>query len=286
MTYFVFFAIMQKNKSKGEVMSNKMIELCIGIVVNIIIIGTLFKVTDIFVAKLMQKYEASDNETQFSRFIPILGKIIKFLIAFVLIASFMQSQGYSLTSLVAGFGITGLAVGFAAQQTIASMFGTLGILSDKVYKTGDYVKIGDVEGVVENINLRSTKIRTLDNFLVTIPNDKTADSVVINISKAHKRRLDLIFGVTYDTSNEKIEKAKEIIRGVMAHRTDVYKDYSVFMNELDSSSINIRLIGYAKVKSFDAFVQIRSEIYTSVLKEFRANGIDFAFPSSTVYLAK
>ena len=267
-------------------MSNKMIELCIGIVVNIIIIGTLFKVTDIFVAKLMQKYEASDNETQFSRFIPILGKIMKFLIAFVLIASFMQSQGYSLTSLVAGFGITGLAVGFAAQQTIASMFGTLGILSDKVYKTGDYVKIGDVEGVVENINLRSTKIRTLDNFLVTIPNDKTADSVVINISKAHKRRLDLIFGVTYDTSNEKIEKAKEIIRGVMAHRTDVYKDYSVFMNELDSSSINIRLIGYAKVKSFDAFVQIRSEIYTSVLKEFRANGIDFAFPSSTVYLAK
>ena len=277
---------MQKNKSKGEVMSNKMIELCIGIVVNIIIIGTLFKVTDIFVAKLMQKYEASDNETQFSRFIPILGKIIKFLIAFVLIASFMQSQGYSLTSLVAGFGITGLAVGFAAQQTIASMFGTLGILSDKVYKTGDYIKIGDVEGVVENINLRSTKIRTLDNFLVTIPNDKTADSVVINISKAHKRRLDLIFGVTYDTSDEKIEKAKEIIRGVMAHRTDVYKDYSVFMNELDSSSINIRLIGYAKVKSFDAFAQIRSEIYTSVLKEFRANGIDFAFPSSTVYLAK
>ena len=277
---------MQKNKCKGEAMSNKMIELCIGIVVNIIIIGTLFKVTDIFVAKLMQKYEASDNETQFSRFIPILGKIMKFLIAFVLIASFMQSQGYSLTSLVAGFGITGLAVGFAAQQTIASMFGTLGILSDKVYKTGDYVKIGDVEGVVENINLRSTKIRTLDNFLVTIPNDKTADSVVINISKAHKRRLDLIFGVTYDTSDEKIEKAKEIIRGVMAHRTDVYKDYSVFMNELDSSSINIRLIGYAKVKSFDAFVQIRSEIYTSVLKEFRANGIDFAFPSSTVYLAK
>lgn len=286
MTYFVFFAIMQKNKCKGEVMSNKMIELCIGIVVNIIIIGTLFKVTDIFVAKLMQKYEASDNETQFSRFIPILGKIMKFLIAFVLIASFMQSQGYSLTSLVAGFGITGLAVGFAAQQTIASMFGTLGILSDKVYKTGDYIKIGDVEGVVENINLRSTKIRTLDNFLVTIPNDKTADSVVINISKAHKRRLDLIFGVTYDTSDEKIEKAKEIIRRVMAHHTDVYKDYSVFMNELDSSSINIRLIGYAKVKSFDAFVQIRSEIYTSVLKEFRANGIDFAFPSSTVYLAK
>ena len=277
---------MQKNKCKGEFMSNKMIELCIGIVVNIIIIGTLFKVTDVFVAKLMQKYEASDNETQFSRFIPILGKIIKFLIAFVLIASFMQSQGYSLTSLVAGFGITGLAVGFAAQQTIASMFGTLGILSDKVYKTGDYVKIGDVEGVVENINLRSTKIRTLDNFLVTIPNDKTADSVVINISKAHKRRLDLIFGVTYDTSDEKIEKAKEIIKGVMAHRTDVYKDYSVFMNELDSSSINIRLIGYAKVKSFDAFAQIRSEIYTSVLKEFRANGIDFAFPSSTVYLAK
>lgn len=267
-------------------MSSKMIELCIGIVVNIIIIGLLFKVTDIFVAKLMHKHENDDKESQIGRFIPVLGKIIKFLIAFVLIASFMQSQGYSLTSLVAGFGITGLAVGFAAQQTIASMFGTLGILSDKVYKTGDYVKVGDVEGTVENINLRSTKIRTLDNFLVTIPNDKTADSVVTNISKARKRRLDLTFGITYDTPDEKIESAKEIIKGIMASRIDVYKDYMVFMDELDNSSINIRLIGYAKVKAYDAFVQIRSEIYTSVLKEFRANGIDFAFPSSTVYLAK
>lgn len=265
-------------------MSNKIFELSAGIVVNIILIAILFKMTNVFITKLKERFSHSDNATPISQVIPIFGKIIKTIIVFVLVASFLQSQGYSLTSLVAGFGITGLAVGFAAQQTIASMFGTLGILTDKVYKTGDYIKIDNVEGTVENINLRSTKIRTLDNFLVTIPNDKMADSVVTNVSMAHKRRLDLVFGTTYDTNDEKLYRAMEIVKNIMAARKDIYHDFNVFIETLDSSSINIRLIGYTKTKAYDPFAQIRSEIYLEVLKQFREEGIDFAFPSTTVYM--
>ena len=266
-------------------MPNKIFELSAGIVINVIIIAVLFKMTDIFIGKLKEKFNQNENTAPISQIIPIFQKIIKFIIVFVLTASFLQSQGYSLTSLVAGFGITGLAVGFAAQQTIASMFGTLGILTDKVYKTGDYIKIDNIEGTVENINLRSTKIRTLDNFLVTIPNDKMANSIVTNVSKAHKRRLDLTFGATYDTSDEKLNRAIEIIKEIMADRSDVHHDYNVFIETLDSSSINIRLLGYTKAKAYDTFTKIRSEIYLEAVKRFRAEEIDFAFPSTTVYMA-
>ncbi len=262
------------------------ISIILGVIVNLAIIIILFKLTDVFTNKLKNKFSKNENALPISQIIPIFEKIIKAVVIFVIVASFLQSHGYSLTSLIAGFGITGLAVGFAAQQTIASMFGTLGILTDKVYKTGDYIKIDNIEGTVENINIRSTKIRTLDNFLVTIPNDKMANSIVTNVSKAHKRRLDLIFGVTYDTSDEKLNRAIEIVKEIMTNRIDVHHDCSVFVETLDSSSINIRLIGYTKAKAYDAFAKVRSEIYLETIRRFRAEGIDFAFPSTTVYMAK
>ncbi len=262
------------------------ISIILGVIVNFIIIVILFKLTDIFTGKLKNKFSHNENALPISQIIPILEKIIKTIIIFVIAASFLQSHGYSLTSLIAGFGITGLAVGFAAQQTIASMFGTLGILTDKVYKTGDYIKIDNTEGTVENINLRSTKIRTLDNHLVTIPNDKMANSVVTNVTMANKRRIDLIFGVTYDTSDEKLNRAIEIIKQIASERQDIHKDYTVFIEALDSSSINIRLLGYAKTKSFDVFAQIRSGIYLEAVKRFRTEDIEFAFPSTTIYMAE
>ncbi len=261
------------------------ISMVLGIIFNLILIAVLFKLTDIFTNKLKNKFSKNENAGPIGQVIPIIEKIIKTIIVFVIVASFLQSHGYSLTSLIAGFGITGLAVGFAAQHTIASMFGTLGILTDKVYKTGDYIKIDTTEGTVENINLRSTKIRTLENHLVTIPNDKMADSVVTNITKASKRRIDLTFGVTYDTSDEKLTRAIEIIKEIAGSRNDMHKDFTVFVEAMDSSSINIRLLGYAKTKAFDVFAQIRSEIYLEVVKRFRNEGIDFAFPSTTIYMA-
>ena len=270
----------------GKLCSAFKVSMILGIIVNLIIITILFKITDSFIKKLKDRYSGNENAVTFNHVLPILDKIIKFLIVFIITASFLQSQGYSLTSLIAGFGITGLAVSFAAQQTIASMFGTIAILSDKIYKIGDYIKASGIEGTVESISLRSTKIRTLDNFLVTIPNDTMANSVIENISKAGKRRLDLTFGVTYDTSDEKLEQAMELVKEVMSERSDVYKDFSVFVEILDSSSINIRLLGYAKTKEYANFTSIRSSIYLETVRKFRKAEINFAFPSQTIYMAK
>ncbi len=262
------------------------LDLIFSIIINLIIIVVLFKLTDVFIKKLKSRYTAADSSQVMGHFIPILERIVKFLILFFIVASFLQSNGYSITSLIAGFGITGLAVGFAAQQTVADFFGTLAIIADKMYKLGDYVKIGDVEGTVEDINMLSTKIRTLDDFLVTVPNNNISGATIINISKAHKRRINEVFGVTYDTSDEKIQQAVDIIKDVCADRKDLTKETNVFVETLSASSIDIRLWAYVKTSSAAKLVQTRSEIIQEIVKRYREENIDFAFPSQSIYIEK
>ena len=279
--------ILQWAENICSVFSTFKIGMIIGAFVKLLIIIILFKLTDIFIRKLQSRIQATnENAESLKRIFSILDKIIKFLIVFIIVASFLQSHGYSLTSLIAGFGITGLAVGFAAQSTIAAMFGTLGILSDKVFKIGDYIRINNMEGTVESISLRSTKIRSLENFLVTIPNDVVANNIVENITRAHKRRIDITVGITYDTSDEKIERALEILKYVAEVHPDVYSDYIANVSELDSSSINLRLIAYAKTRVYSEFVRIKGEVLQDIIKQFRAENIEFAFPSQTVYMGK
>ena len=256
------------------------LDLFFGVIINIVVIAILFKLINVFVAKLKTKFQSSENKMISGHLIPIFERLTKFIIVFVVVASFLQSSGYSITSLIAGFGITGLAVGFAAQQTIADFFGTLTIMADKMYKIGDYVKMADV------ITLLSTKIRTLDNFLVIIPNNNISNAVVTNVSRAKKRRINEAFGVTYGTSDEKIQSAIDIIKKVCDERADIGKDFTVFLETLASSSINIRLWAYVKTVSYVKFAQVKSEVIMEIVKRFRAEGIDFAFPSTSVYIEK
>ncbi len=270
----------------NKIFSTFKVSMFLGIVINIIIISVLFRLTDMFINKLKARFINPDNSATLAHVFPILEKVIKTLIFFFITASFLQSQGYSLTSLIAGFGITGLAVGFAAQQTIASMFGTLAILTDKVFKIGDYIRVNNIEGTVENITLHSTKVRTLDNFMVTIPNNIIDSNVVENISRAKKRKIQVVFGITYNTSEEKIQKAISIIKSVMKSRHDVTQDFRVNLDALDSSSINIKLFGYVKTSSIITLEKVRGEILFEIVKQFRAEGIEFAYPSQTIYMAK
>ena len=206
-------------------------DLIVQIIINIVILGIIFKAIEIFENNLKNKF-ADNKNSQIIKFIPVFTRIIKFIIFFILVAALLQNHGYSISSLVAGFGITGLAVGFAANATIANMFGTIAILSDKSFEVGDYIKIGAFEGTVEDINMRSTKIRTLDNALTIIPNSTLANGEIINITKAHKRRILETIGVTYDTSNEKLKRAIEIIEEILNQNSDIYGDYVVFLDTL------------------------------------------------------
>ena len=232
---------------------------------------------------IIKKYE---NSTRLLSFCPILNRIIKTLILFIIVASVMQAHGYSMTSLIAGFGIVGMAVSFAAKESIANVFGSFAILYDQIFDLGDYVIINDIEGTVVDINLRSTKIKTLDNSIIILPNNVVANAVVTNISAIPKRRIDEVIGVTYDTPTEKIEKAVQILKDVLRNNDEVEtNDSLVYIEKLNSSSIDIHMQAYVNYGDVTNFRRIRENVIMEILKQYRQEGIEFAFPSQSIYLA-
>ena len=257
--------------------------MILEVLVNLIVLGILFKLINVLEVKLKTKFAKNKND-QIIQFIPGLSRILKFIVFFIMLAAFLQNHGYSVSSLIAGFGITGLAVGFAANATIANVFGTIAILSDKSYRVGDYIEVGTIEGTVDDINLRSTKIRTLDNKLITVPNGNIAGGDIVNVSRIHKRRFFETFGITYDTDNQKLERAIKIIEDIFQKDEDVYNDYIVFLDELADSSINIKAQAYVRTKDLNKFRKIKERLILEIVRQYRHEGIDFAFPSRSIYM--
>lgn len=155
----------------------------------VMVVFIAFKLINIFNQNLKNKILAKNSDTTILSFMPIVNKLLKLTVLFLAVATILQSHGYSINSLIAGFGITGLAVGFGAQVTISNVFGSFALLADKAYKIGDYIIINQsvhekpVEGFVEDINLRSTKIRCQDGGLLIVPNNIVANGVVKNTTQ-------------------------------------------------------------------------------------------------------
>ncbi len=164
-------------------------EVIIEFILIIAIVFISFKFIDIFNKKFKNKIVSNQEDETILRFMPLIDKLLKVTIVFIAIFTILQNHGYLLTSLIVGFGVVALALGFGAQSTIANIFGSFSLLADKAYKIGDHIIINQtikdkaVEGTVEDINLHSTKIRTSDGELLIIPNNIIANGVVKNVSQ-------------------------------------------------------------------------------------------------------
>jgi len=259
----------------------------IGIILNIVLIIAINKIIDTLEVKITTKLREKHSDSSLVNLLPILIKVLKAIIIFMLLAGFLQSFGYNVSSLIAGFGITGLAVGFAAKEAIGNVFGSLGLLGDKVYKIGDYIKFDNIEGYVEKINLRSTSIRTLDNFVVNVPNNTIANEAITNVSKCKKRKIDITVGVEYGTSNEKIDKAIEILKDIATNDEQIIgSGMFTTIEGLNNSSIDIRLFAYTTETAWAKYKVIKGNIIKQVVHRFREEGINFAFPSTSIYVEK
>jgi len=260
-------------------------KLIIGAIVNLIIIYVFCKLADAFNNKLEKQLLKKHPDSALVNLMPILTRIAKVVIIFIILASFLQSFGYNVNSLIAGFGITGLAVGFAAKEAIGNVFGSIGLLADRVYKVGDYIAFDGYEGTVTDVNFRSTTIITIQGFEVNIPNNLLANNEITNISKAAERRIDLTVDIEYGTSNEKIDRAYEILKEV-ADKNNRIKDGAIsFIENLAASSIQVRLIAYTTDGTLATATNAKSEIIREIIHRYREEGIEFAFPSTSVYMA-
>ena len=258
-----------------------------GVIINVVLIMVINKVINIFEMKLSSKLREKHSDSTLVNLLPVLIKVLKAVIIFMLLVGFLESFGYNVSSIIAGFGITGLAVGFAAKEAIGNVFGSVGLLGDRVYKIGDYIKFDNIEGYVEKINLRSTSIRTLDNFVVNVPNNTIANEAITNVSKCKKRKIDITVGVEYGTSNEKLDRAVEILKDIATNDEKIIgSGMFTSIEALADSSINIRLFAYTSETAWAKYKVIKGNIIRQIIHRFREEGIEFAFPSTSVYIEK
>lgn len=255
------------------------------IVLNIVILVILSKIIDKVFKKASENLLKADK-VQLAKILPLLGRVLKIVIIFLAIAAFLQSQGYSVNSFLAGFGITGLAVGFAAKEAISDIFGSISVIVDKVFRVGDYISVDSIEGTVEDINFRSTRLRQLDDTIVAIPNRTVASAVITNYSLIRNRMIDETFGLVYGTSNEKLAEAVEIVKNIAMNDENILNGFQVFYNTLNNSSIDLRFIAYLKTGSIVEARKMKSAVILKVVEKFREAGLDFAFPSTSVYMEK
>ena len=255
------------------------------LIVNFFVLIVIFKIINRVVRKTTENLLKADR-VQLAKILPMLARLLKVTLFFLAVAAFLQSKGYSVNSFLAGFGITGLAVGFAAKEAISDIFGSFSVIMDKVFRIGDFVNIGGEEGNVEDINFRSTRLRKLDNTVVAIPNRTVSSVFITNYSLIKHRMVDETIGITYDTPNEKIEEALEIVKNIALNDDRVLNDYQVFIEALNASSIDIRFVAYLKTTQVGETRKIKTELILKIVEKFREAGINFAFPSMSVYMEK
>ena len=230
-----------------------------------------------YVVPLVSKTE-SDLDDQL---LPLLRKLLKAIIWAMGIIIGLNNAGFDVMALIAGLGIGGLALALAAQDTVKNIFGGVMILLDKPFKISDRIKMDGFDGMVEEIGIRSTRIRTLEGRLVTIPNMHFSDNAVENVSKEPTRKVVLNLGLTYDTTPEGMQKAMDILKQIILDQTGVQDDCLVSFNTWGDSSMGILFIYY--ISDMDNLLKVQTAVNMAILKEFNESGLEFAFPSRTVY---
>ncbi len=227
---------------------------------------------------------AADSDPQFrEQIFPIIRKTIKAFVIVVAALVTLSNIGVNITAAIASLSIGGLAVGLAAQDTLANLFGAVAILLDKPFRIGDRITLDSVDGAVETIGLRSTKIRNLDGHLVTIPNKTMANATLTNVTSRPNIKTVMNIGITYDTPTEKVRRALAIIEELYKANPQT-KDLQVSFNQFADSALNIQIVHWWASTDAKEYLAGMQEINLAIKERFDAEGISFAFPSQTVYL--
>ena len=247
----------------------------------------ILKLVSIVDFKLKNWAASTDNAID-DALAPLAGRTLRVFI--VIIGSVLIIQnltGVKIGPLLASLGIGGIAVAFAAKDSIANFFGTMTILFDKPFQLGDRITIDKYDGVVEDVGFRSTQIRTLTGHLVTIPNEKIVNTGVENIAKRPHIRWLTNITITYDTAPDRVEKAVAIIKEILDDHEGMHPDFPprVYFNGFNDWSLNIMVVAWYHPADYWAMQEWQQRTCLEILRKFNDEGIDFAFPSRTVYLA-
>ncbi|MFC1496938.1 mechanosensitive ion channel family protein [Verrucomicrobiota bacterium] len=218
---------------------------------------------------------------------PLVGKSIRITIFVIVTLNVVHVvSGQSITTILAGLGVGGLAIALAGQDTIKNFFGSIVILGDRPFEIGDRIVVDGYDGPVESVGFRSTRLNTLDGHQVTVPNSEMVNKTIRNISKRPYIRRVANITITYDTSPKKIERAIEIIKEILSNHEGMRPDFPprVYFNEFNDWSLNIIMIYWYHPPDYWKYMEFTQHTNMEILKRFNEENIEFAFPTQTICL--
>ncbi len=234
--------------------------------------------------KVFLNLAAKAESTYNNQLIPFAAKSLKVLILVLGVLMVLQSFGLNVMSLLAGLGLGGLALALAAQDTAANLFASITILFDRPFKVGDWVKIKDVEGTVEEIGFRSTRLRTFYNSLITLPNSVVAKENIDNMGARPARRIRQTLGLTYETPPERIQQFCDETRSLIERHPKVDPlTVTVYFTNFNSSSLDILVQYHLHVFTGPEELETQMEIFLDILRLAKNLGVSFAYPTQTIY---
>jgi MscS family membrane protein len=213
-----------------------------------------------------------------------LVKATKVFIITLGIVAFLQNLGINVSAFIASLGLGGLAFALAAKDTAANLFGGFAILTDNMFKIGDWIKVGSAEGIVEDIGMRTTKIRAFDKRIIVVPNATIANSAVENFSRRDRRRIVMRIGLVYSTTPAVMNRILQETRKMLQNHPMIHKEpLFVYFDEFDDSSLSLFFYLFTKTSDWEKYLQIREDINLKIIDIVNKNGSNFAFPSQSVY---
>jgi len=257
------------------------------LLIEILLFAYIFtRVTNVLFAWYAERQEKRKKVSQHILYVfrGIFNGIV-YLIAFFI---FMALAGIDLTGLAIGGAATAIVIGFALQSILSDFFSAFSIYFDRPFEIGDFIIVGNYEGTVTKIGMKSTRVQLLQGEELVLANKELTTASIRNFKKMYRRRITFGFGVTYDTPLKKVKKIPDIIRSIIDPKKLEYVDRldRVHFTEFGDSSLNFSVIYYMKTKDYVKYRDTQQEINFKIMEAFEKEGIEFAFPTQTIFLNK
>tara|TARA_R110002096_G_scaffold143328_3_gene299193 strand:+ start:54413 stop:56137 length:1725 start_codon:yes stop_codon:yes gene_type:complete len=243
-----------------------------------------YRLIDVLSYWMESKAEGTDTKLD-DQLVPLIVKTLKVFVAVLGGIFVLQNLSVDVGSLLAGVGLGGLAFALAAKDTIANFFGSVMIFIDKPFQIGDWIVVGNVEGTVEEVGFRTTRVRTFYNSLVTVPNASITTTNVDNYGMREYRRYTTTLGLSYDTPVPKVQAFCESVRALLSGMPGVRKDYYIVeFQSFGDSSLNVLLYCFMVCENWNEELRIRTHVNLEILRVAEQLGVSFAFPTQTLHI--
>lgn len=266
--------------SKLDIFLNKLIESF----ATFLIFWLIYRLIDKF-AYIFDKFYSKFGKKLSADIENFTIKTLRIITIIIGIMSILQGWGINVSAFLASLGLVGMAFALAAKDTAANLFGSLVIFTDRPFKLGDWIQTPDVEGTVEGIGIRSTRIRAFTQALISVPNATIANSPITNWSQMGKRRIKTRLGLTYGTTKKQMQNILKDLKTMLKNHPDIHKDtIMIRFDEFGDSALGIFCYFFTATTNWGKFLEVREDVNFKIMEIIEKNGASFAFPSQSIYV--